>query len=409
MHIRLDALGGIAGDMFIGAVLDARPDLSQGTLDAIRATGIPQTWRLSLADHHDHVLRGKRFSVIEPHGSADPRADHTSYANIVERLREAPLADGVRRRAQAIFELLAKAEASVHGVAIDDVTFHEVGAWDSVADIVGAAFLLESLKPDSWSVSALPIGGGRVSTAHGAMPVPAPATALLLQDFALFDDGIAGERVTPTGAAILRHLWLELGPPGQPQDEPMRLAGSGTGFGARALPGISNVLRMLAFETAPAARTDDRVGVIEFEVDDQTAEDLAAGVETLRLQEGVLDVLQWPAYGKKSRIVFHLQILCRPEALQRVIDACFVETTTIGLRWTVSARAKLERRMDEAQLGDQAVAVKVVKRPDGTRSAKADIGSLDAPGGHADRRRKRSSAEAAALAQTPPDDSGESS
>ena len=407
MHIRLDALGGIAGDMFIAAVLDARPDLAQGTLDAIRAAGIPQSWQLGLADHHDHVLHGKRFNVVEPHASVKSHTDHTTYSTIVQRLGAAPLDAGVRRRALAIFEVLAQAEASVHGVALDDVTFHEVGAWDSIADVVGAAALIESLTLDSWSVSALPIGGGRVSTAHGAMPVPAPATAILLRDFAVFDDGIAGERVTPTGAAILRHLWLELGPPGQPQERPMQLAGSGTGFGTRVLPGISNVLRVLAFETADPARTDDRVGVIEFEVDDQTAEDLAAGIESLRTLAGVLDVLQWPAFGKKGRIAFHVQILCRQENLQPVIDACFLETTTIGLRWSVSARAKLARRMTKTDIGDGAFAVKVVERPDGTQSAKADIGSLDAPEGQAERNERRSKAEATALADAATDNPGE--
>ncbi len=397
MHLHFDALGGIAGDMLIAAVLDARPEFADGMLKAIGATGLPAAWKMSLVDHHDHVLHGKRFSVDEQAGEA--HAAHVPFREIARRIRESRLDAAVGARALAIFELLAQAEARVHGVAVDEVTFHEVGAWDSVADIVGAAWLLEALSPSSWSVGGLPLGGGRVQTAHGAMPVPAPATALLLEGFTFIDDGIGGERVTPTGAAILRHLRATLGVPAGLPSRAMILGRSGTGFGTKILPGISNVLRVLLFADAKAeqAAADDRVGVIQFEVDDQTAEDLAVGMDALRARAGVLDVLQMAAVGKKGRMLCHVQVLCREDALQDVVDACFLETTTIGLRWSTTARTRLDRQLVMVDAAGQETAVKVVKRPDGRISAKADVDDVRDAKGHRNRRRRRSDAEERAL------------
>mgnify|MGYP002813422497 CR=1 FL=1 len=148
IHIRLDILGGIAGDMFIAAVLDAWPELADDALEAIRAAGVPAAIKIALAEHRDDVLVGKRFSVDEPHDGG--HSAHVRFLDIVRRLREAPLDPCVRERALAIFGLLAQAEAGVHGVAVDDVTFHELGAWDSIADIVGAACILEALRPVTW-------------------------------------------------------------------------------------------------------------------------------------------------------------------------------------------------------------------------------------------------------------------
>lgn len=386
--------------MFLAAVLDACPDLLDGVLATIAATGIPSACRVSIAEHRDHSLRGKRLLVVEPdvhvHDQHDHR-HHASFSSIVHRFQAAPMSDGIRERALAIFELLAQAEGEVHGVPPADVTFHEVGAWDSIADIAGAACVLEALTPESWSIGPIPLGTGRVATAHGAMPVPAPVTARLLQGFALIDDGIAGERVTPTGAAILRYLWNELGAPSLSSGRPMKLERIGTGFGSRVLPGISNVLRVLLFDEAPVARTDDRVGVICFEIDDQTAEDLAVGIDALRMHEGVLDVLQVPAFGKKGRMVVQVQVLCRQDVLTGVIDACFTQTTTLGLRWSVTARTKLTRQMAVAESGNESLAVKIVERPDGRTTAKSDVEEVRNRGGHGERQQRRRNAEGNAL------------
>lgn len=395
MHLQIDAVGGIAGDMFIAACLDAWPESADDTLMAIRAAGLPVDWTLALDDHHDSVLRGRRFTVREP--SPMTGAEHVPLRDIVRGLSQSPLAPAVRDRAIAIFQVLAVAEADVHGIAVDDVEFHEVGAWDSIADIVGAAHLIETLRPSSWSVGPIPLGGGRIRTAHGAMPVPAPATAILLQGFELIDDGIDGERVTPTGAAILQHLRSTLGEPVRGMLRPMTLQRNGTGFGTRTLPGLSNVLRVLIFDEPVTVRAQDWVAVIEFEVDDQTSEDLALGIDALRGRPGVLDVLQMPCVGKKGRMIAHVQVLCRRDALPQAIDACFLETTTIGLRWRLSARAKLEREQYAVDAGNRAVSVKIAQRPEERVTAKTDSDDVAGAAGHAERAARRQAAEAYAL------------
>jgi uncharacterized protein (DUF111 family) len=298
----------------------------------------------------------------------------------------------VRERAVAIFTDLAEAEAAVHGVPVDEVHFHEIADWDSVADIVGASWLIEALSPATWSVGALPVGSGRIRTRHGPLTVPAPAAAHLLAGFAMHDDGVAGERVTPTGAAILRQLRpAPRLPPGS-----WRLRGSGSGFGTRRLSGISNVLRVVVYDGESGWRQDEQVAVLGFEVDDQSPEELAVGLDALRAAEGVLDVVQLPALGKKGRLVAHVQVLARPERLDAVIERCFVETTTIGLRWRIEARAVLARELVEVATADGAVPVKTVTRPGGSRTAKAEI-DLVSGDGHAARSSQRRTAEARAV------------
>lgn len=383
-HIHLDPLGGLAGDMFLAALLDAHPDLASATFGAMRAAGLPDSWKAELAPHDDGTLTGHRVIIDGP----GTDGAHAHFAEIRANLQSAPLEPAVRERAVAIFTELARAEGAVHGVPIEQVHFHELADWDSVADIVGAALLIEALGPASWSVAPLPVGSGRVMTRHGPLPVPAPATARLLEGLGVHDDGIAGERVTPTGAAILRHLAPE---PRLPVG-PWRLQGTGHGFGSRRLPGISNVLRVVAYDREAAGRSDERVAVITFEVDDQSPEELAVGLEGLRRADGVLDVIQVPAFGKKGRVATQVQVLARPEGLDAVIDRCFLETTTIGLRWRIDARAVLAREV-VAVPGSE---VKLVTRPDGERTAKAEVDQASG-GSHAVRSGWRRAAEARAL------------
>ena len=187
MLIHLDAIGGVAGDMFIAAVLDAFPDLRDGMLEAIRASGLPDDIALSVDQHADHALTGVRFLVDEgPHLHA-PGHHHTKFRDIRKMLEDAPLEPEVRANAIGIFSRVADAEGKVHGLPVEEVSFHELGEWDSIADIVGAAFLISRLDA-RWSVGSLPLGSGRVKTAHGYLPVPTPATVLLLEGFE-FEDG----------------------------------------------------------------------------------------------------------------------------------------------------------------------------------------------------------------------------
>ncbi|HTS54123.1 MAG TPA: LarC family nickel insertion protein [Burkholderiales bacterium] len=405
MHLHLDAIGGVAGDMFIAAVLDAFPHLRDGMLQAIRTGGLPEDIVCRTVEHRDDILTGLRFLVeapaYRPHdrGLALPeeRHRHTPFREIRTRLERSTLAPGVKQRAIHIFTLLAEVEGKVHGMPAEAVSFHELGGWDSIADMVGAAFLIDALDPATWSVGPLPQGSGRVRTDHGWLPIPTPATALLLQGFELIDDGLPGERVTPTGAAILKHLDAAQKNAAQHDRQPRRLLHTGSGFGTRTLPGLSNVLRVLSFEEAAERSGSQRVAHIAFEVDDQTPEDLAIALDRLRAHPSVLDVLQMPAFGKKGRVTAHIQILVEPEDLNSVFEACFRETATLGLRWQIQGRRILRRTQATVDIDGRSVRVKVADRP-GAPTAKAESDDLlSVKGGRQERESLRQAAEQAGL------------
>jgi uncharacterized protein (TIGR00299 family) protein len=390
-HVHLDPVGGIAGDMFTAAICHARPDLETGLLQALGGVWLPATARSGFADDRRAGIAGRRFSVeVEESGHASG-----TFRAIRDRLRASALDEPVRERAIAILTLLAEAEGRIHGVPVESVHFHELADWDSIADVVAAAWLIEALGRPSWSIACLPLGSGRVRAAHGSLPIPAPATALLLEGLPVHDDGIGGERVTPTGAAIVRHLAPRPRVPGRP----LRILATGHGLGSREIEGLPNMLRALLLAEEEAAVTgSERIGVIRFEVDDQTAEDLALGLDRVRALAQVRDVCQWPAIGKRGRMGVAVQVLCAAEALERIADACLAETSTIGLRLRIEARRVLERRSLTTSVGDVPVEVKTVVRPNGERSAKAEMASLEAAAGSfATRAGQRRAGEARAL------------
>ena len=372
--------------MFVATLSQAFP----GQAAAAAAAGASVSGAgCTLVPHTDGTLTGARFAVEEPHRHGHHH--HTHWAAIRSRIAASSLPPAVRQHATGIFACLADAEARVHGVEPEAVVFHEVGAADSIADIVAAAWLIAAAEPATWSVASLPIGSGQVRTAHGLMPVPAPATALLLEGFATHDDGIGGERVTPTGAAILRYLRpTAIRPPGT-------LVASGFGFGTRVLPGISNCLRALVFQAEAAVQMPSHreLAVIAFEVDDQSGEDLAAGLERLRAMPGVHDVVQMAALGKKGRMAVHIQVLARPDALEEAVAACFTQTTTIGLRTHIVSGRALPRRFAEVTVGGHDVRVKLAERPGGL-TGKAESDALAAAPSLADRVALRQAAEALA-------------
>ncbi|RUM06190.1 LarC family nickel insertion protein [Rhizobium chutanense] len=399
MHIHLDAVGGIAGDMFVAAMLDAWPEFVGVVQKNLRLAGLESDVCAELLAHDDGVLTGRRFDVTRSgatdrpgagdhhdhaHGHADHHHSHshahghdhahhhdddghdhhhTHWRELRAMLWESELGGPVKRIAIGIFEELAAAEAAVHGKKIEDVAFHEVGNWDSIADIVAAATLIDAVRPDSWSVGSLPIGRGFVETDHGRLPVPAPATTLLLRGFTFHDDGRHGERITPTGAAILRFLnpAAGIGPGSRLLDR------TGTGFGTRRLSGMSNVVRILAFTNEAAAQ--NRIGIIQFEIDDQSGEELAVALDQLRSTEGVIDVTQTPTFGKKGRMMAAIQVLTRPEAIDAVGAQCFRQTTTLGLRSRTEQRLVLPRQAVQTEDG---VRVKIAERPGGA-TAKAEM------------------------------------
>jgi uncharacterized protein (TIGR00299 family) protein len=422
MHIHLDPVGGVAGDMFVAAFLDAFPDLTEKVMNTVRHAGLDEDVMFGIVPFTDGILTGTKFKVSKSvcqtaqasthshhhhHHDDDHDHDHhhhhhgretyqhshdhghTHWAELRARLQATSIQDNVKRHVLGIFGELAGAEAKVHGKEPDAVSFHEVGNWDSIADIVAAATIIDALSPESWSIGSLPIGRGLVSAAHGELPVPAPATMLLLNGFSFHDDGRTGERVTPTGAAILRYV----SPANGIGASPRILRRSGYGFGERKLRGMSNTLRVLAFDLADVDATTDFVGIIQFEIDDQTGEELAAALDHIREHSSVLDVTQSMVMGKKGRMMAAVQVLTEPSQIDAVSRFCFQQTTTLGLRTRVETRSILERR--EVQV--RGTRVKIADRPGGpTAKAEMDEVAMNRAG-HKARSAARQAAESEAL------------
>lgn len=355
LHVHLDAAGGVAGDMFVAAMLSARPDLAERVL-ADAAAVLPAGLSPRLEPGTSGGIAVLRLALA---GAPADGHHHADYPSLAARIDAAPLAEGTAEAACAILARLAEAEAEVHGIPVARVHFHELADWDSLMDVVAAGSIAAALAGASWSVSDLPLGGGMVRTAHGLLPVPAPATARLLRGFRFRDDGIPGERVTPTGAAIIAHLAGSARPGGT-------LRAAGEGAGTRELPGMPNILRALVFERAEAL-TGDEVAVLTFDVDDMTGEEIAVAVDRLRAAPGVLDVTLAARSGKKGRPVTEFRLLARPGEEHAVGRLCLLETSTLGLRLGRERRVVLPRT--EADAGG--VSSKRAVRPDGTVTAKA--------------------------------------
>ena len=391
-HIHLDLVGGLSGDMFISGVLDAFPELGNGLEDVIADAGFPDLVALNRFDHNDGTLTGTRFTVeAKTHESHH----HRHHAEIRQKIEESNLDEGTKAVAKNIFLLIAEVEARIHGKTVDSVAFHEVGAWDSIADIVLAAHLISEVAA-SWSISPIPVGRGFVETAHGRLPVPAPATAMLLEGFEVMDDGLEGERVTPTGAGILKHLAPATRLPGGYQ-----LKGSGFGFGTKTFPGISNTVRVSVFEKTGTETPwdEDQVVKLAFEIDDMSPEALASGLEQLRCEDAVLDVTQMAGLGKKGRQVTSVNVLAQLRDADQVISRCFELTTTLGVRRETVGRAVLRREEVIVHVNERPYRVKVAYRPGGA-TAKIEMDELDVMDlSHAEQEKVRQQAQTLALQQ----------
>jgi len=367
MHIHLDPVGGIAGDMFVSSIIDAFPHLEEPLYNTIKKLDIPSEIEIAIKPYTDGILTGKRFHVDLSNYLTDDE-HHSHFPNIQNRILKAKLSTETTERSIEIFRILALAEAEVHGTSVDKVAFHEVGAWDSIIDIVSAAFLISSLSVKSWSIGELPLGKGLVSSAHGMLPIPAPAVVSILSGYPVYSDNIKGERVTPTGAAIVKHLSPEF------NYASLRLKNHGHGFGSKRFPHISNILRSLVFDYSTHSY-DESIALVNFEIDDQSPEDLAVGLDHLRELDGVIDISQNILMMKKNRVATGIQILVEREKLNHVIKHCFIQTSTIGLRWQFVNRATLKRSIHNVVVDDKNLRVKCVNRGNET-TAKVDIDDL---------------------------------
>ncbi len=416
LAIHLDLVGGISGDMFVAAMIDALPMLAAPVLRELAVVCGSGEAAPDFREASSGGLRAKRFGLTPATGPKPLRAPSlkrvranaagaqrhggTSYANLRGRVADAPLTTATRTHALALLALLAEAEASVHGTSVDEVHFHELADWDSLMDVVAVGCIAGALSGAHWSASAAPLGGGTVRTAHGLLPVPAPATGVLLTGYRWHDDGIAGERVTPTGAAILRYL-VPASRCGARRDAG-RLIAVGCGAGTRSLPGLPNILRALVLERTASSGLEkelevDAVVVLEFDVDDMTGEEIALAADRLRAVPGVLDLSVGVRQGKKGRPVIDFRLLSKPEAADAAALSCFNETSTLGLRLRDERRRVLQRSEVDVAVDGTALRVKLASRPDGAQSAKTAADDLVSTPGHGARRRTRAAAERTAL------------
>ncbi|MBE7541148.1 MAG: nickel pincer cofactor biosynthesis protein LarC [Bryobacteraceae bacterium] len=327
-----DAFSGIAGDMTVGALIDAGADAA-ALFAGLDSLGTGARFRAERVKKKG--IMGTQFTVEH-----EDQKKHRHLPHIVKMIEAAELPERAKRRAVRIFEALGEAEAQVHGVSIEKVHFHEVGAVDSICDIVGAALGLELLGVEEVYVSAINTGSGTVEADHGVMPVPTPATALLLAGKPVYASGPVTELTTPTGAAIAAALGAGFGAP-----PAMAIEKTGFGSGTKEFPGQANLLRVLIGERSGASEATV-IRVLEANVDDSTPEVLGYAMERL-LAEGALDVTLQPVYMKKQRPGTLVQVLARPEDQERLAAVLLRETSTLGIRISeaerrVAARAHVD-------------------------------------------------------------------
>jgi len=348
----LDATAGIAGDMTVATLLDMGVPLAylKGELDKL---GLPDD-AFTLVE--EQVLRGgmtgRYFTVQLPHehphhGHGHLHHDHKQhhhrhYADIRDMIAASGLTDRAKELSQKVFLRLAEAEAQAHQVAVDQVRFHEVGAMDSIVDIVGTAIALDWLKVDNIYCSAVPLGGGFVETAHGRLPGPGPATAELLKGLTVHSQCGSGERVTPTGAAILAALAEPVR-----QMPQMSISLVGHGAGSKDFADCPNILRGFLGELS---EQPDHEMVVELScnLDDVTPEVLGYTVEQL-FAAGALDVWHTPVQMKKQRPGLMLSLLCRPEQKEQLVQLVMRETGTLGVRIQHLQRYVQQRQVEAYQ------------------------------------------------------------
>jgi uncharacterized protein (TIGR00299 family) protein len=375
----LECFSGISGDMLLGAMVDAgvsfdclertaaalgvgarlemrkvsRGGLAANKVDVITPDTSPVEPEHS---HHDHAAH--THHEHEHHHPAHSHAPHRSLSAIVEIIRAAPLTESVKQRSIRAFQLLGEAEAAIHCVPVEEVHFHEVGAVDTIVDIVCAAAGAEALGVERWLASPLNVGSGTVLCQHGTLPVPAPATLALLGDAPVYAAGEPMERVTPTGAVLLRMLDVRYEKlPG------LRILKTGYGAGGRETKGQPNLLRLLIGEESSDPATES-IAIIETVIDDCNPQLLAYVSEKL-LEAGAWDVYRVSVQMKKGRAGVQMTVLCRPDLVPTLQELLFRETTTIGLRWRLENKVALAREFAEVETSWGKVRIKVARLPNG--------------------------------------------
>ncbi len=340
----LDAFSGISGDMTVGALIDAGAD-SAALVCALESLGTGAKFEIERTNRRG--IAASKFRVI-----AGEAKGHRHLKDIVELINRSATPERVKRNASAVFERLGEAEAKVHGIPLAKVHFHEVGAVDSICDIVGACAGFDLLGVDAIYSSAVNVGSGTVKTEHGVLPVPAPATAALLAGKPIYARGPGVELTTPTGAAIATTLAAEFGPL-----PPMRISATGYGAGDKDFPEHANVLRVLVGDTTDAQESTS-VAVLEANIDDSSPQVLGYAMERL-LEAGALDVTLESVLMKKNRPGTLVRVIAKPEDRETLAQMMFAETSTLGLRIYPAERRVKARRTLEVETPHGKVRIKI--------------------------------------------------
>lgn len=291
-------------------------------------------------DEHDHSHDHEHSHDEHSHGDHDHPHSHTGMDGIRHIICDhMTLPDKVRDDVLSVYSLIAEAESHVHGVPVENIHFHEVGTMDAVADITAVCYLMNEIAPDEVIVSPIHVGSGQVKCAHGILPVPAPATAFILQGVPIYGGGIKGELCTPTGAALLKHFATRFG------DMPaMTLKATGYGMGKKDFQ-TANCVRAMLGESSDQTET---VAELSCNVDDMTAEEISFAVERL-FAGGAFEVYTVPVGMKKSRPGTLIRVMCSTEKVEEMVRLIYKHTSTIGVRQTLTKRFILDRRIEEAE------------------------------------------------------------
>jgi len=348
----LDCFAGISGDMVVGALIDAGLsfELLRETLRKLPVRGYELEVRREGRSH----LHGTRFLV---HTDAEEHV-HRGIVEIRQMIEGAELSDWVKTRSMEIFESIARVEAKIHDCPPEEIHFHEIGATDSIVDIVGSVFGVEALGISSLHASELPLGNGFVDAAHGRIPLPAPATVALLEGVPVRGSDSSFEMVTPTGAALVKGLVHSFG-----TLPPMIVEAVGYGVGSRNLPDRPNLLRMIIGRSS--GEDTETVIVLEANLDDINPEWLGFLMDRL-FRAGALDVVFVPVQMKKNRPGTAIQVIGRPEHKDLLTEIIFSESTTLGIRFRFGERKALKRSFAELDSPWGKLNVKKIERPDGS-------------------------------------------
>lgn len=338
-----DAFSGISGDMTVGALVDAGADWVQ-LEGALLSLGLGASFRIE-------KTKRKGMAASKFHVDFDEQKKHRHLPHIEKIILQGNLSENVKRNALAVFRRLGEAEAKSHNVPIEKVHFHEVGAVDSICDIVGACVALDLLGVQEVRGSRINVGSGTVNTEHGVLPVPAPATAELLKGVPIYASGPEAELTTPTGAALVTTLASGFG-----TLPSVSVEAQGFGAGNKEFPMQANVLRVLIGERTYATEAAT-VSVLEANIDDATPQVLGYAMERL-LQAGALDVTLTPIYMKKNRPATMLSVIATPETQEQLAGILFSETPTLGIRLHQAERRILARNVTTVETAYGAVRVK---------------------------------------------------